>query len=128
MSIGLQHELIGSAVAAAAAPVSFGQDVFHVFLIIFLIFLNGFFVAAEFAIVKVRGTKLQALVERGSKRARMAQHILENLDEYLSACQLGITIASIVLGAVGEHFMRERVVDPLLRHMPWLNAAVANGI
>ena len=107
---------------------SLGEDVLRVLLVIFLIFLNGFFVAAEFAIVKVRGTKLQALVERGSRRARMAQHILENLDEYLSACQLGITIASIVLGAVGEQFMRERVVEPILGHAPWMNQTIANAI
>jgi CBS domain containing-hemolysin-like protein len=124
----LTSPLLAGTLAAAAPSTSFGQDALNLFFIIFLIFLNGFFVAAEFAIVKVRGTKLQALVDRGSKRAVMAQHLLENLDEYLSACQLGITIASIVLGAVGEHFMRERVVAPLLHFMPFIPERVATAI
>ncbi|MGI8907403.1 MAG: hemolysin family protein [Candidatus Sumerlaeaceae bacterium] len=117
-----------TAAGAVAHVTAIGEDVLRVFFIIFLIVLNGFFVAAEFAIVKVRGTKLQALADRGSRRAKMAQHVLENLDEYLSACQLGITIASIVLGAVGEHFMRARVVEPLLGHLPFISDKVASAI
>jgi CBS domain containing-hemolysin-like protein len=82
--------------------------------IVFLIALNGFFVAAEFAIVRVRGTQIQALARRGSRRARMAQHILNHLDAYLSASQLGITIASILLGWLGEETMTKLVVGPLM--------------
>lgn len=63
---------------------------------------NGFFVAAEFALVKVRGSRLDALAEAGSRQARVARHILGHLDHYLSACQLGITIASLVLGWLAE--------------------------
>lgn len=64
--------------------------------------LNGFFVAAEFALVKVRDTQLTSLAERGHRRARMARHLLSHLDAYLSAAQLGITLASLGLGWIGE--------------------------
>lgn len=85
--------------------------------IFFLVFLNGFFVAAEFAIVKVRGTKIKSLVRQGSRRAKMSHHIITHLDAYLSATQLGITIASILLGWVGEATMRHAVVEPMLSAM-----------
>lgn len=89
-------------------------NAFKIFLIFFLVGLNGFFVAAEFAIVKVRNTRIQSLATAGSRRARMALDIISHLDAYLSATQLGITIASILLGAVGEEAMRHIVVGPLL--------------
>lgn len=89
-------------------------NAFKIFLVFFLVALNGFFVAAEFAIVKVRNTRIQSLADAGSRRARMALSIITHLDAYLSATQLGITIASILLGAVGEEAMREIVVGPLL--------------
>jgi len=67
-----------------------------------LVLLNGFFVATEFALVKVRQTQLLPLQARGQRRARMALHLLRHLDAYLSACQLGITLASLGLGWIGE--------------------------
>jgi len=67
-----------------------------------LVLLNGFFVAAEFALVKVRATRIDALVATGNRRARVTRHILDHLDHYLSACQLGITIASLILGWLAE--------------------------
>ena len=69
---------------------------------LFFVVLNGFFVATEFALVKVRATRIDALVKDGSRRARTVQHILRHLDRYLSSCQLGITLASLILGALGE--------------------------
>lgn len=66
------------------------------------VLLNGFFVTAELAFVKVKGSRIDALAEEGSKRARQAQRILRNLDTYLSACQLGITLSSLALGWLGE--------------------------
>ena len=63
-----------------------------------LVLLNGFFVAAEFALVRVRETQLDMLVARGWRRARMARHIVRHLNSYLSATQLGITMASLGLG------------------------------
>ena len=75
------------------------------FAIAVLVFLNGFFVAAEFALVKVRSSQLDALVEEGNRGAKTAQHIVGNLDSYLSACQLGITLASLALGSLGEPYL-----------------------
>ena len=70
--------------------------------VIFLVGLNGFFVAAEFALVKVRETQLQPLLAKGHRRAKVTKHVVNNLDAFLSACQLGITLASLALGWVGE--------------------------
>ena len=77
-----------------------------------LVLLNGFFVAAEFALVKVRGSQLDALKTDGNKRAAVARQVISNLDAYLSACQLGITLASLGLGWVGEPFLA-RMLQPL---------------
>lgn len=71
-------------------------------LVLVLVLLNGFFVAAEFAIVKIRDTQLVAMATGGHKRARMARVLVSNLDASLSATQLGITLASLGLGWVGE--------------------------
>ena len=68
----------------------------------FFVLLNGFFVAAEFALVKVTPSRIRALAEEGSARARLVEHLLSHLDLYLSACQLGITIASLILGWLAE--------------------------
>lgn len=67
-----------------------------------LVLLNGFFVATEFALVKVRQTQLDPLVAHGNRRAAMARHVISHLDAYLSAAQLGITLASLGLGWIGE--------------------------
>src|ERR1017187_6015322 len=70
--------------------------------VLVLVLLNGFFVATEFALVRVRETQLDALVARGQRRAKMARHIVRNLNSYLSATQLGITMVSLGLGYLGE--------------------------
>lgn len=67
-----------------------------------LVFLNGFFVAAEFALVKTRDTQLDALITQGNRRAIATRRVLRRLDSSLSACQLGITVASLGLGWIGE--------------------------
>lgn len=72
---------------------------------IFFVLLNGFFVAAEFSIVKVRYSQIQLKAAEGSAVAKQAEKILKNLDAYLSATQLGITIASLALGFIGESTM-----------------------
>lgn len=79
------------------------------FLTFLLVLLNGFFVAAEFALVKVRSSQIDLLAHKGSKRAKVAQQLVQKLDSYLSATQLGITLASLGLGAFGEHVMSEVV-------------------
>src|ERR1700720_735791 len=70
-----------------------------------LVLLNGFFVACEFAIVKVRASQLDALVEEGDIRANLVKYVRGHLDAYLSATQLGITLASLALGWLGEEFL-----------------------
>src|SRR5436853_1742358 len=70
-----------------------------------LVGLNGFFVACEFAIVKVRASQLDQLVEEGNARAKFAKFIRSHLDAYLSATQLGVTVASLALGWLGEEFL-----------------------
>jgi len=82
-------------------------------VVFLLVLLNGFFVAAEFAIVKVRGTQIESLVKSGSEGAGIAKHVISHLDTYLSACQLGITLTSLGLGWVGEPFVA-RLIDPAL--------------
>jgi CBS domain containing-hemolysin-like protein len=78
-----------------------------------LVCINGFFVAAEFALARVRETQLDTLVARNSRRARLARHIVTNLTAYLSATQLGITMASLGLGYIGENVFAE-LLHPLL--------------
>lgn len=85
-------------------------------LVLFLVFLNGFFVAAEFAIVKIRDTQLSGLAAKGSKRAIIARRLLANLDAALSATQLGITVASLALGWVGEPVF-ETLLTPVMQWM-----------
>ncbi|WP_295666753.1 hemolysin family protein [uncultured Mucilaginibacter sp.] len=75
---------------------------FYLFLTFFLVLLNGFFVAAEFAMVRVRGSQVEIKAKSGSPVAKVARGILHNLDGYLAATQLGITIASLGLGWVGQ--------------------------
>src|SRR5437899_9789632 len=70
-----------------------------------LVALNGFFVACEFAIVKVRASQLDTLAEEGNMRARFAKYVRGHLDAYLSATQLGITLASLALGWIGEQLL-----------------------
>ncbi|WP_226064473.1 hemolysin family protein [Kaistella polysaccharea] len=78
------------------------SDILKLVLAVFLVLLNGFFVAAEFSIVKVRYSQIQLKAAEGHSMAKQAEHIIKHLDEYLSATQLGITLASLGLGFVGE--------------------------
>lgn len=82
---------------------------FDVLLTIFLVLLNGFFVAAEFAIVKVRSS--QIALEKGNLSKKTAKYIIDNLDGYLAATQLGITLASLGLGWVGEDVMSRIILS-----------------
>src|SRR5215210_327026 len=74
----------------------------EIFITFLLVFMNGFFVAAEFAIVKVRASQLEMKVQSGNPIAKLAKHIVSHLDGYLAATQLGITLASLGLGWIGE--------------------------
>lgn len=79
-----------------------GSQLLLILVALFLVVLNGFFVAAEFGLVKLRQTRVQALNRQGGWRARILLKVHGQLDAYLSACQLGITLASLGLGWVGE--------------------------
>jgi CBS domain containing-hemolysin-like protein len=76
-----------------------------------LVGLNGFFVACEFAVVKVRSSQLDALIEEGNLGANLVRHVRSHLDAYLSATQLGITLASLALGWIGEQFLVQ-ILEP----------------
>jgi CBS domain containing-hemolysin-like protein len=92
----------------------FGSIVFNLVVVIILVLLNGFFVAAEFALVKVRHSRIQQLVNEGSGKAKYASKVTSQLDTYLSATQLGITLASLGLGWVGEPAVSELIMEPFL--------------
>lgn len=91
-----------------------GSIVWNLFLVLFLVLLNGFFVASEFALVKVRQSRLTQLSNEGNTRAKYALKVNKKLDAYLSATQLGITLASLGLGWVGEPALADLIIEPLL--------------
>lgn len=106
-------------------PQSLGGVIWKGFWIVFFVLLNAFFVAAEFAIVKVRGSQLAGLAETGSKRAVTAKLVTDHLDAYLSATQLGITLASLALGWLGEPLVAG-LVEPAL---VWaVGGSVSSGV
>ncbi|WP_378953792.1 hemolysin family protein [Pelosinus sp. sgz500959] len=78
-----------------------------------LVLLNGFFVVAEFSLVKIRKTRLEELVHQGNNNARLALKIVSSLDTYLSAIQLGITLSSLALGWIGEPAVSS-IIEPIL--------------
>src|ERR1700759_4440182 len=83
-------------------PAGTTVNYFYLFLTALLVLLNGFFTAAEFALVRVRGSQIELKVKTGSRVAKITRSIMANLDGYLAATQLGITIASLALGVIGE--------------------------
>ena len=88
--------------------------VLRLLAILALVLLNGFFVASELAIVKIRASQLDALIEQGNPRAALAKHITSHLEAYISATQLGITLASLGLGWLGEPFLAH-MIEPAFR-------------
>ncbi|MGF7041271.1 hemolysin family protein [Mucilaginibacter lappiensis] len=91
-------------------PAHYEISTFYLIATVFLVLLNGFFVAAEFAMVRVRGSQIEIKAKSGSGVAKVARGILHNLDGYLAATQLGITIASLALGVVGEEVATNVVI------------------
>lgn len=91
------------------------------FLVAVFIMLTAFFVGAEFAILKVRMSRLDQLIAEGNKKAIIAKKVAHDLDYYLSACQLGITITAFVLGALGEPTV-EKILHPLFERFDVPNA------
>ncbi|WP_138493747.1 hemolysin family protein [Paenibacillus pinistramenti] len=93
-------------------------SIWHLGLIFILVVLNGFFVSAEYALVKIRGGRIDTLVEEGRRNASAARSIINQLDGYLSACQLGITLASLGLGWVGQPIVAS-FLQPLFDNFGW---------
>jgi CBS domain containing-hemolysin-like protein len=87
-------------------------DIFNLVVIAILIALTAFFVASEFAIIRIRSSRIDQLIEEGNTSAISAKKVISNLDEYLSACQLGITITALGLGWLGESTI-ERLLRPI---------------
>jgi CBS domain containing-hemolysin-like protein len=98
------------------------MDVWLLLLAFLFVLANGFFVAAEFAIVKVRSTQITELADQGSVRAKMAKKLIRHLDAYLSATQLGITLASLALGWIGEPAFHH-LIQPLFTRFSIPDAA-----
>ena len=96
----------------------------NLLVIVLLLFANGFFVASEFALVSVRQTRMQQLANEGNKTAQIATKALKTLDRYIAATQLGITIASIGLGWVGEATLA-KLIHPLFDFLPYVSNTIA---
>ncbi len=103
-----------------------GSILFNLLAILLLVFLNGFFVASEFALVKVRSSQLDAL-ETGDKKVELARRVTSHLDAYLSATQLGITLASLALGWIGEPYLA-RLIRPLLMDFGMRSEPIVHGV
>ncbi|MDQ3652372.1 MAG: hemolysin family protein [Acidobacteriota bacterium] len=87
--------------------------VFNISLVVFLVLANGFFVASEFALVGVRRSRIATLAENGDKRAQRLLGLVDNLNAYISATQLGITLSSLALGWIGEPAIAHLLEMPL---------------
>ena len=103
------------------------QLICEILVVLGLVLMNGFFVAAEFALVKVRDTQLDMLVVKGERRAKVARSIIGNLNSYLSATQLGITMASLGLGWAGQPVFLA-LLSPLLAHLDVQSEAARRSI
>ena len=101
-----------------------GNMIFNLFVIAFLLFSNGFFVASEFAMVKVRKTRIEQLVNEGNHNAKIALEAIKDLDKFIAAVQLGVTISSIGLGWVGEGTLAH-LIEPLFAFLPGISQTIA---
>lgn len=107
-----------------AISLSWPEVALRIFAALLLVLLNGFFVAAEFALVSVRRTRIDQLVDEGNSAAKSVQRSQTDLNRYLSATQLGITIASLALGWIGEGTVAS-VLEPFLIQIPALSSPAA---
>ncbi|PSR54332.1 hemolysin [Adhaeribacter arboris] len=102
--------------------------ILNILLTILLVLLNGFFVAAEFAIVKVRASQIELRAQAGNSLAKVALSMINNLDAYLSATQLGITLASLGLGWIGEKVVASIIINIMVWAGFQGNEALAHSI
>ena len=117
---------VAAAVEAKARLASPGSVIFNLLVILLLVFLNGFFVASEFALVKVRSTQLDSLAE-GDRKVALARRLTSHLDAYLSATQLGITLASLALGWIGEPYVAT-LIRPVLVHLGVSSPGIVHAV
>jgi CBS domain containing-hemolysin-like protein len=103
------------------------DNILSIVAALFLVFLNGFFVAAEFGLVKLRQTRVRSIAKVSGFRGRLLLTVHQHLDSYLSACQLGITLASLGLGWLGEPAF-SRLIEPLLIALGVESAKLIHGI
>src|SRR5438477_1566802 len=110
---------------------AFTSIAFKLFGVAALVLVNGFFVAAEFALVRVRGTQLAPLINKGHRRATLARWLVDHLDSTIGATQLGITLASLGLGILVQPVF-ETLLAPIFSaarvHSPGVRHAVAIGV
>lgn len=99
------------------------ETLLYIAITLALVLLNAFFVASEFAIIKIRPTRLEQLVRSGDTRAKLALDITHRLDAYLSATQLGVTLASLGLGWIGEPAIARWIEEPFAKLGPWAGPA-----
>jgi CBS domain containing-hemolysin-like protein len=126
MITGILFVLAVAASEAKARLASPGSVIFNLLVILLLVFLNGFFVASEFALVKVRSTQLDSLAE-GDRKVALARRLTSHLDAYLSATQLGITLASLALGWIGEPYVAT-LIRPILVHLGVSSPGIVQGV
>ena len=117
---------VAAAAEAKARLASPGSVIFNLLVILLLVFLNGFFVASEFALVKVRSTQLDSLAE-GDRKVALARRLTSHLDAYLSATQLGITLASLALGWIGEPYVAT-LIRPVLVHLGVSSPGIVHAV
>ena len=105
-------------------PLGVGSDLLRLLGVLVLVLVNGFFVAAEYALISVRPTRVEELLQQGRSGARSVKKALDSLDRYIAATQLGVTVASLSLGWLGEPAL-SGLLEPLLGLLPaaWVSAA-----
>src|ERR1700736_6799721 len=127
MTIAIPFWLAVAASSEVDAELGSSESILlNLLVILLLVFLNGFFVASEFALVKVRSTQLDAL-EEGDKRVALARLVTSHLDAYLSATQLGITLSSLAIGWIGEPYLA-RLIQPVLVRVGISGVAIIHGV
>jgi CBS domain containing-hemolysin-like protein len=110
---------------AAVSHTTLGTTLVKLVAVLVLVAANGFFVAAEFALVGVRSSRIETLAASGSRSAKRLLGLLRNLNQYLSACQLGITLASLALGWIGEPAIARLLEGPLAGWSDWWRHAIS---
>ena len=103
-----------------------GSLVFDIAIVLILVLANAFFVASEFSLVSIRRTRVDQLAAEGNAAAVVVQRAVRDLDRYIAATQVGITIASLLLGGLGEQTL-EPLLTPLFSWMPerWMGITQA---